>query len=694
MDGRLTQIQQRLGARDAAGARALADAMLAEASLAKPDRFSALMLRARGNEQLHDLARAIADVDAALAIDPGNARAWNELGILCADARRADRAIDAFTRATRADPAYARAWNNLGNALRNAERPMEALAAFERAVSLDAKYALAWANLGAMLRIAGDDDRAEEALRRALAIDPSLRVATMTLAGLLHDKSRLEDAAELFLRAARADAKDAGACLELAQTLAERDDLDNARAAYAEAERRDPRMLRAAIGRSLVLPMVSDSAAAVAASREAYASGLDALERALPARASGMAFDALIDELRWTNFLLAYQGEDDRVLQSRYGALLDRMLHPVAPPLPVHAARTGRIKVGFAGAFFRDGTAGRYFERWITDLPRDKFEVYVYHLAPGLDALGQRIAARADHFRHCPRWRPSQVVPYIVGDALDAIVYPELGMAAVTFALAALRLAPVQCAAWGHPVTSGLPAIDVFFSSACMEPADGASHYSEQLVTLPGSGTRYAMPQSQLANRARLGLPEGVPLLLCPQSLFKIHPDNDALFARVLDAVPRGMLVLYEGRDPALTARFRARLLRSGIDAGRVRFIAQRSHEDYLAVNASCDVMLDTLRWSGGNTSLDAIASALPIVTMPGTFMRGRQSAGMLGMMGLHELVATDNDDYLRKAAAVAGERAYRGDLARRIAEARRVIFDDATPIAALAEFLAQGVRR
>ena len=40
------------------------------------------------------------------------------------------------------------------------------------------------------------------------------------------------------------------------------------------------------------------------------------------------------------------------------------------------------------------------------------------------------------------------------------------------------------------------------------------------------------------ATRERFGLPEDARLLLCPQSLFKVHPDNDALFARVLDAVP------------------------------------------------------------------------------------------------------------------------------------------------------------
>ena len=690
MDGRLTAIQQKLGAQDAAGARGLADAMLVDASLAASDRFAALMLRARAFEMLRDLPRAIVDVDGALALDPGQARAWNELGILCADAGLAARAIDAFAHATRADPNYARGWNNLGNALRDAGRWGESLASFERAVEIDDKYALAWANVGAMRRLAGDDASAEAALRRALALDPGARVAMMTLGGLLHDRSDLVPAAELFLGAARLDPKDASACIELAQTLAERDDLANARDAFAEAERRDPRTLRAAIGRALVLPMVAESADAMRAARVTYSEGLAALERTLPARAKAMSFDTVQDEVRWTNFLLAYQGEDDRALQARYGQLLDRMLQPLVPRLPDRPSRGSRIKVGFASAFFRDGTAGRYFERWITDLPRDAFEVYVYHLVPGLDALGKRIAGRADHMRHLPRARPSQITLHILADALDVLVYPELGMAAVTFALAASRLAPVQCAGWGHPVTTGLPHIDVFFSSDCMEPADGASHYSERLVTLPGIGTRYAPPDAQPGDREAIGLPRDAPLLLCPQSLFKVHPDNDALFARVVDAVRDGVLVFFEGRDASLTAKFKARLARSGIADDRIVMLKQRSHEAFLAVNAACDVMLDTLRWSGGNTSLDAIASGLPIVTLPGAFMRGRQSAGMLQTLGVPELVASDVEDYVGKAVAIATDRAYRRELSRKMAQNRDRVFDDAAPIVALTEFLAQ----
>ena len=123
------------------------------------------------------------------------------------------------------------------------------------------------------------------------------------------------------------------------------------------------------------------------------------------------------------------------------------------------------------------------------------------------------------------------LAPLVRSDTLDVLVFPELGMDASTFAVASLRLAPVQCAAWGHPVTSGLPTIDVFFSCSAMEPDGADAHYSEKLVRLPGIGTRYAAPaEFDDTVRSTLGLPNDATLFLCPQSLFKIHPEDDARF--------------------------------------------------------------------------------------------------------------------------------------------------------------------
>jgi len=61
-------------------------------------------------------------------------------------------------------------------------------------------------------------------------------------------------------------------------------------------------------------------------------------------------------------------------------------------------------------------------------------------------------------------------------------------MDSMTLRLAAHRLAPLQVASWGHPITTGLPTIDLYFSGEMLEAPDADTHYRERLVRLPGTG--------------------------------------------------------------------------------------------------------------------------------------------------------------------------------------------------------------
>ena len=681
-----------------AAAETLTSSVVAMPGAARSDLRLALVLRSQAREGMREIGLAIEDLRAALAIDPRDARVQNTLGILLIDGGDTQGALDAFRSAVTADPAYARGWSNLANALRIAGRVHEAAAAARRAIEIKPDYTLAWRSLGALLADSGDLPGARDAYTRALALvaDPATMKA---LAHLERQSGNLDAAGELYASAARAAPDDADALLQLGGTLAERDDLDAARKAYRDGLVRRPQSLRLAFGEALSLPMVYSEAAEPAAARASYSEGITRLEAGIPAQVRGRSAADVIDDLRWTNFLLAYQGENDRQLQERFAAIAGRAIDAAGPewraPLPSPAPGP-RIRIGFASAFFSEGTAGLYFRSWIAGLDRARFEICVYHLRRDLTPYVSELATRVDRVRTFPgaALLPSTIAATIRKDALDVLVYPELGMDLTSFALAALRLAPVQCAGWGHPVTTGHRTIDAYFTCAAMEPPDADAHYTERLMRLPGIGTDYAAPAVPTdASRARFGLSEEAPLFLCPQSLFKIHPDNDALFARVLAAVPTAQLVLFEGRHRTLTAKFRARIAaavaREGIDIdGRVVFLNQCSHEDYLRLNAVCDAMLDTQRWSGGNTSLDALAAGLPIVTLPGRFMRGRQSGAMLALAGVGELVAADSNDYVRIAERIAVDSPWRASVRARLIEGSRNVFGDPAPIAALADAL------
>jgi CRISPR-associated protein Csy1 len=269
-------------------------------------------------------------------------------------------------------------------------------------------------------------------------------------------------------------------------------------------------------------------------------------------------------------------------------------------------------------------------------------------------------------------------------------------MTPLSYLLAAMRLAPVQCAAWGHPVTTGSDRIDYFLSCAAMEPGDAASHYTERLVGLPGLGVDYAMPPPAPAStdwRSALGLAQGAHVYVCPQSLFKIHPEMDSLFAQLLARDPQGVLLFFQAPAREVTLQFSDRLQRAlrvnRIPAlGQVKFVPRLDARDFRGVVAMADVVVDTMHWSGGNTSLDAIAAGTPIVAWPGRFMRGRQSAAMLDMMGLGQLVASSAEELIGLALDVASDRGRNTWLREQIRTQRGTLFERKEPIAALEQAL------
>jgi len=648
------------------------------------------ILHERGElEAAHErFARVVA---ATPAWPPG----WMALGRVRMDQGRVGEAEEAFRAATRDEPGNARAWNNLGVALERQERFDDAAEAFARAVAIEPRYALAALNL-ARLRDGRDTDSAAALAESAIRADPRLAEAWLLLSDIHRRRLALPHALSAIDSGLRFAPGDLRLLAARAEILSHQGRIEESRTEYEALAARFPESFRVALGANLTLPRVYESIAHLEESRALYARGLDrVLDSA--GRYRFASPETALAESRWANFYLAYQGRDDRELQRRYGEVLDRVLRPLLPQFfePRRAPARDRVRVGFCSHFFFNCVVGRYFASWITDIDKSRFEVFAYYSNETIAEDTRTIAAAADVFRHVSGKPLAAIAREIAADALDVLVYPELGMHPETFALAALRLAPVQCAGWGHPTTTGLGAIDWFITPGEMEPDGGEAHYSERLARLPGLGTRYALPPGDAApaERSRIGVPPDRTAYFVPQSLFKIHPGNDELLAAILSRDPTGVAVMFPSSLEPLTRTYRERLggclAKHGMALDeRVRFLDFVPHREYLGINRACDVMLDTLHWSGGNTSLDALACGLPVVTLPGALMRGRQSAAMLRQVGVPELVARSSADYVDIAVRLGHSRDERRSLSERILLGREALFERREPVRAFADFL------
>ena len=347
----------------------------------------------------------------------------------------------------------------------------------------------------------------------------------------------------------------------------------------------------------------------------------------------------------------------------------------------------------------RDHTVGQFLLGWLEGHRRDRFEIFCYHIGNDTDAVTDRIRARADVF-HQVGGHLEAAAGRIAADPLHLLVYTDIGMNALASQLAALRLAPVQCKGWGHPVTTGLPSIDYYLSSDLMEPDDAAAHYSETLVRLPNLALHYTPPPLPARPLARpdLGLRDDAFVYLNSQSLFKNLPQHDDLYPRIAREVPHAQFVFISHSRPAVTERFRDRLARAfdahGLPADRFcHFTRRLDFQGFLSLNLASDALLDTLEWSGGKTTLEALGCGLPVVTCPGRFMRGRHAFAMLRMMGIARTVAADKDEYVRIAVRLAHDPHLLAEMRSEIAGRRDRLYRDTAFIGALEDFYAAQVR-
>lgn len=641
-----------------------AEQLLRLALKSKPHFPEAHVLLSGLYEMRGDLAAAAAELQAALAQRPDYAGArLNYAGVLqrignaLADQGRLEEAALRYREALALQPDAVEPQHSLCLLLNEQGRTAEAIASLRELLKRNPAFAPGHLSLGKLLAAQGSVGAAAASLEQALALDPRLASAHIGLGDIHRSLDRVDEALLSY---------------ETALSI--------------EPDQVDARWSIALSG----LRAVYDSDTAAAQGRSEFGRKLEELDRWLDGPRLGAAVEAVGNR---TPFFLAYHEENNRDLLRRHGALCSRIMahaykeHATAPP---PAGRKGVIRVGVVSAhFYNHSVWTAIVKGWFQNVDRSRFELDAYCLGDAGDEETQLARSLAAHFES-GHARLEGWVQAIDSRKPDILLYPEVWMNSPTAQLAALRLAPVQIASWGHPQTTGLPTMDYFLSAKEMEPPQAQEHYSEELVLLPGLGCSYPSPRVlPVAHDLRdLGIVTSA-LLVCPGTPFKYMPRHDHIFPEIARRLGECRFVFFTYRVPELSAklhlRLRAAFAARGLDADKfVCFVPWQSPERFRGLLAEAKAFLDTIGFSGFNTAMQAVECGLPIVTREGRFMRGRFASGILKRMGLQELVARTEDDYIELAVRICRDDAYRTYLRQRIEAQRSILFDDPAPIRAL----------
>jgi protein O-GlcNAc transferase len=728
-----------------------------------PDHFDATHLLGVIALQEGRLEQAQSLIGAALRINPNDTAALNNLGTVHLRNRELEVAREHFERAVKLQPNSTSALTNLGTVLRELGRPREALAPLRRAQSGDPKSAIVcnllgaclldtgdargaaevfeaatiaepenadgWGNLAVALNSAGEHDRAQECAVKAVTMRPQSSAAVAALAAVEFEKGQLETAIATYRKAialpdpsvqthcAFANALwTSGRCEEALEQLRHALTIDGNNAVA---------LWKLAMSQCRTY---FDAEADIEKSRHAFSECLGDLQTWFHAKRRPEAYEAVGTT---QPFFIAYQPFNNRDLLSRYGKVCSEWMASMSLDSPeaksTHSQNRGepiatssKIRVGIASAHIRDHSVWNAITKgWVRHLDKNRFEVRIYQLGRTSDQETVRARSDVDHFEDRPK-NLQAWVKTIREANLDVLIYPEIGMDALTTQLASLRLAPVQAATWGHPETTGLPTMDYYLSADGLEPVNAQEYYSERLVRLPNLGVcaEPLTPSITIPELGPLGLPDGEPLLLCPGTPFKYSPMHDQIWVRIAKGLrggsgkrgwariagrlrggTRGRLVFFrsgnESMDKLLAQRLRRSFDNEQVDFdSHVCLIPYLDRSRFFGLMQHAALMLDTVGFSGFNNALQAIEAGLPVLAREGDFMRGRLASGIMRRMDLPGLVASTNEDFIQTAIRLALDASACGELRVQIAERRGILFHDVEPVRALERWLIEAAGR
>jgi predicted O-linked N-acetylglucosamine transferase (SPINDLY family) len=234
-----------------------------------------------------------------------------------------------------------------------------------------------------------------------------------------------------------------------------------------------------------------------------------------------------------------------------------------------------------------------------------------------------------------------------------------------------------------------------------MEAPDAQNHYCERLVRLPNLSIYYVPIESppEPERRSALGLRDSATVYWSGQTTSKFLPQYDDVFVKIASAVGDCQFVFLENsEDGAVTQRFRQRLNRAfgaaGLKADDHCVILPRlTMSKYVAAMGAGDIFLDSIGWSGCNTTLESLTYDMPVVTMPGDTMRSRHSAAILSLMRVDETIAQDVNAYIAIGTRLARDIPFRNAVKSKINASKHRVYRDKEAIEGLERFLERAAR-
>lgn len=352
-------------------------------------------------------------------------------------------------------------------------------------------------------------------------------------------------------------------------------------------------------------------------------------------------------------FLLSHTLADPDALFAEHRRFATTFEEPLRKAWPRHSNSRdpGRcLQVGFVSGDFFSHAVASFIEPLLAglqDVPGLKLHAYYNNVIA--DEITQRLRDYFDCWQGVSKWSDAQLAKKITDDRIDILIDLSGHTAKNRLMVFARKPAPVQVSWIGYPGTTGLRAMDYYFTDRhWLPPGRFDRHFTEKLVHLPATAP-FLPCISTLAVNALPALQTGSLCFGSFNRQGKVNAATIGLWCGLLRALPAARMliggIVLDAQHQVLIEQFAA----NGIVRERLTFHPRSDMQSYLALHHQVDICLDSTPYSGGTTTNYALWMGVPTLTLAGLTPSGRQGAALSGHLGLDAFIATDAADFIEK---------------------------------------------
>ncbi len=612
----------------------------------------------------------------ALRLSPDDAVAYCNLGTVLMALGQIEEAEDTYKEAIVCDPFLADAYCNISSLYKDCARLEEAEEACREALFLEPEHVGALNNLSTILLDMGRFEEAADTARQAISLKPKFAESYCTLGNVLASMERLDDSVNAYRYAIQLNPAYAESFSNLGSVLIELGKYEEAKSALLQALTLNQKLYACSIKLSMLcLPLVVVSHKEVDQIIVNFSASLNKMEE----EANGNGLAALGGAVGVMQpFNLAYRLGDHKKLLSKYGDIICKARAAwFTQRYPVlgfeNCKDRSRIRLLIvSGHIRRHSVWDVILHGLLRNIDRERFEVFVYHTVARIDEETKQARLLADFFVQ----GPADWLKLVLEHKPDIIFYPEVGMDTETLKLASLRLAPLQVVSWGHPITTGLPTIDIFLSGTLLEHDDAKQDYREQLLCLPGTGVcsilmPFVSKKPELTDWSDVMADNSRSVFVICQQMIKFDPSVYEIFPKI--ALLSDNCCFWFVRDrkyrwasELVEKQIREVFVNASLDPDAyLRFFDWLPGDQFWGLMEAADIFLDLPSFSGYTTAWQAIHCNAPVVTLEGRYLRQRLAAGLLKSLGVEETIASNINEYINIASELANSPEKRNKIKR-----------------------------